>query len=189
MEDWLLDFGKRNLAPQRFSFVCKFLIALQVIVFLSNLGFLGASASMTAKSDALYEATILFVQPLQDVCIAILFLALMLVLNKKEIRIPLVGYETILIVAQCVIHFIYKFNGNSHGFLSGILAIAIYVIMCIIGWQLGNTPYRKLGIIIICYAVFDFLYSPTSQIQFVIDLLLTAYWAMSFERTLTKELY
>jgi hypothetical protein len=188
MEDWLLDFGKKNLDPKRFSFVCKFLIALQVIVLLSNLGFLGASASMTAKSDALYEATILFVQPLQDICIAILFLALMLVLNKNEIRITLVGYETILIVAQCVIHFIYKFNGNSHGLISGIMAIAIYIIMCVIGWQLRNTPYRTLGIIIICYAVFDFLFSSASQLQFVMDVALTAYLSISFDKTLTKEL-
>ncbi len=188
MEEWLLDFGKKNLDSKKFSFVCKFLIALQVIVLLSNLGFLGASASMTAKSDALYEATILFVMPLQDVCIAILFLALTLVLNKKEIRIPLVGYETILIVAQCIIHFIYKFNGNSHGFISGILAIAIYIIMCIIGWQLMNTLYRTLGIIIICYAVFDCLFSLTSQLQFVMDVALTAYLALSFDKTLSKEL-
>ena len=73
MEDWLLAFGKRNLDSKKFSFVCKFLIGLQVVVLLSNLGFLGASASMTAKSDALYEATTLFVQPLLDICIAILF--------------------------------------------------------------------------------------------------------------------
>ena len=64
MNEWLLDFGKKNLDSKRFSFTCKFLIGLQVIITLCNLGFLGASASMTAKSDALYEATTLFVHPL-----------------------------------------------------------------------------------------------------------------------------
>ena len=188
MEDWLLAFGKRNLDSKKFSFVCKFLIGLQVVVLLSNLGFLGASASMTAKSDALYEATTLFVQPLLDICIAILFLALFLVLDKKQIRISLVGYLTLLIVAQSLIHFLYKFGGNSHSFIGGILAIVIYVIMCIIGWQLRNTPYSKLGIIIICYAIYEFLYSTASPLQFLIDIGLTVYLAISFDKMLSKEL-
>ena len=188
MEDWLLNFGKKNLDSHKFSFVCKFIIGLQIVILLSNLGFLGASASMTAKSDALYEATSLFVQPLLDVCIAILFLALFLVLDKKQIRFSLVGYLTLLIIAQSFIHFLYKFGGDTHSFIGGILAIVIYILMCIIGWQLRNTPYAKLGIIIICYAVYDFVYSTASPLQFLIDIGLTIFVTISFDKTLSKEL-
>jgi hypothetical protein len=188
MEGWLLEFGKKNLDSKRFSFVCKFLIVFQVIVLLSNLGFLGASPSMTAKSDVLYEATSLFVQPLLDMCIAILFFALFLVLDKKQFHISLVGYETILIVANSLFHFIDKFNGNGFSLIGGVLAIVIYAVMCIIGWQLRNTPYSKLGIIIICYAVYEFIYSTASPLQFVIDIGLTVFLSLSFDKTLTKEL-
>lgn len=190
MNEWLLDFGKKNLDSKRFSFTCKFLVGLQVIITLCNLGFLGASASMTAKSDALYEATTLFVHPLQDICIAILFLALFLVLNKKQIYIPLIGYETVLIVADSFLQFYYNYNGNDYNYsiIGGILAIVIRVFMCIIGWQLKNTPYFKLGIIIICYSFYVFVFNTASQLQFLIYIGLTIYFALSFDKTLSKEL-
>lgn len=191
MEKWLIEIGNKYLNSQRVSFVCKALIVLQVIVLFSNLDNIGAGASMAEMSRGLYSAVGIFLQPLQDICMTILFLGLMTSLYKKGYTIPISAYVVIIVSANAILTFLTKFSGTSHGLLLGLISLAYYVLVCLLGVKLRATQYATLGNVLILYSVFDLVDGLILQGKISLTLIVTIgiliYLAIIFNKILPPE--
>lgn len=191
MEKWLIEIGNKYLNNQRVSFACKALIILQVIVLFSNLDNIGAGASMSEMSRGLYSAVGIFLQPLQDICMTILFLGLMRILYKKGYTIPISAYVVIIVFANAILTFLTKFSGTSHGLLLGLISLAYYVLVCLLGIKLRATPYATLGNVLILYSAFDLVDGVILQgkipLTIVVTIGLLIYLAITFNKILLPE--
>lgn len=191
MEKWLIEIGNKYLNNQRVSFACKALIILQVIVLFSNLDNIGAGASMAEMSRGLYSAVGIFLQPLQDICMTILFLGLMRILYKKGYTIPISAYVVVIVFANAILTFLTKFSGTSHGLLLGLISLAYYVLVCLLGIKLRATPYATLGNVLILYSAFDLVDGVILQgkipLTIVVTIGLLIYLAITFNKILSPE--
>ncbi len=191
MEKWLIEIGNKYLNNQRVSFACKALIILQVIVLFSNLDNIGAGASMAEMSRGLYSAVGIFLQPLQDICMTILFLGLMTILYKKGYTIPISAYVVVIVFANAILTFLTKFSGTSHGLLLGLISLAYYVLVCLLGIKLRFTPYATLGNVLILYSAFDLVDGVILQgkipLTIVVTIGLLIYLAITFNKILSPE--
>lgn len=191
MEKQLFEIGNHFINEQRLSITCIALILLQVIVLFSNLGFIGAGASMSRMSDGLHNAIGIFLQPLQDLCLLILFFALFVALYKRNIIIPIASYVVILLFATTVLTFLAKFSGNNIGLLLGLISLACYILVCILGVKLRKTPFARLGTTFIVFSVFDIvdglILKGSNPIMFIISLGIMIYLALTFKNSLSTE--
>ena len=191
MENWLLEISNKYLDAKRVSLACKTLIILQVIVLFSNLDILGAGASMAEMSRGLYSAVGIFLQPLQDICMTILFLGLMTILTKKGYSIPIAAYVVILVFANAILTFLTKFSGNHHGLILGLIALAYYILVCLLGIKLRATPYVTLGNVLIIYSVYDIIDGLILEGKIPVTIIVTIgiliYLAMMFNKILPPE--
>ena len=191
MEKWLLEISNKYLDANRVSLACKTLIILQVIVLFSNLDNLGAGASMAEMSRGLYNAVGIFLQPLQDLCMTILFLGLMTILTKKGYSIPIAAYVVILVFANAILTFLTKFSGSHHGLILGLISLAYYILVCLLGIKLRATPYVALGNVLIIYSVFDLIDGLILEGRIPVTIIVTIgiliYLAMMFNKILPPE--
>lgn len=191
MEKWLLEISNKYLDGKRVSIACNVLIVLQVVVLFSNLDYLGAGVSMAEMSRGLYNAVGVFLQPLQDLCMTILFLGLMTILYKKGYTFPISAYVVILVFVNAILTFLTKFSGNSHGLILGLISLAYYVLVCLLGVKLRTTPYVTLGNILIVYSVFDIVDGLILQggipMMLIITIGILIYLAMTFNKILPPE--
>ena len=146
---------------------------------------------MAEMSRGLYGAVGIFLQPLQDMCMTILFLGLMTALYKKGYTIPVSAYVVVLVFANAILTFLTKFSGTSHGLFLGLISLAYYILVCLLGVKLRATQYATLGNILILYSAFDLVDGLILQGKISLTLIVTIgiliYLAITFNKILLPE--
>lgn len=127
--DWLLDLGRTFLNKERVIQICKVLfVTLVLAVFADN-------NRIIAQILAL----------IYDIGLATLCLALMVVADKHNHKIHVLGYYVIVTVIKGVYLFFITSIGTEHGELYQLIFVVSLVLHTITGIQLLKSEFSVIG--------------------------------------------
>lgn len=159
MEKWLLEIGDKYVNKTNFNMACMILFAIQGLLLFVVFRALRIGGILGDLSDLIWTISLSgqLLQLIQEICIAFLFLGLMISVYRKGYKMPLIGILLIISFCTGVLTFVVNNTGGQRGPLFFLSSIIISILQIIVGFQLFKTDFRILGKFILAFPIVMFL--------------------------------